>query len=139
MRQCHIIVDQGSTMSKILIIDDSPELLETYKDGLTHAEFEVETAPNGEEGIDKALTSKPDLILLDVMMPVMNGFDVLKQLKALPETKNIPVIILTNLAEDTEEHTAKDMGAADYLVKNEYDPGTLAKTLHKMLDKTDKQ
>jgi CheY-like chemotaxis protein len=79
-------------------------------------------ADNGQDGLEKARSEKPDAILLDIMMPSMNGLEVLKKLKADPDTKKIPVIMLTNLGGDKDVKTALMMGAVKYIVKAETTP-----------------
>ncbi len=120
-------------MSKILLIDDDAQMSELYKVGLNSAGHEVELVEDGQQGLEKALVMKPDIILLDIMMPTMNGFDVLKQLRAAPEVEKTPVIILTNLAESSEEQTATAMGAKRYIVKNQTEPKELAKIIDEVL------
>ena len=103
-------------MKKILIIEDDVDSQDIYKEVLTAENFEVVSAINGNEGLVLMKAHKPDLVLLDVMLPGgLNGFDVLEQMKRNENLKNIPVIVLTNL--DSEEKTAKSIGATDYIVK----------------------
>ncbi len=109
-------------MSKILIIEDDALLSKMYLSIFTSENYEVETAVDGQEGLDKARDSKPTLILLDVMMPKLNGIQVLQKLKADPELKEIPVVILTNLAGDNDVQTALQMGAVRYIIKSENKP-----------------
>src|SRR5476651_1169797 len=85
-------------MPKILIVEDDPLMSRMYQKIFTFEGYDVEMAGDGQEGLDKAREVKPTLMLLDVMMPKMNGLQVLEKLKADPETKGIPVIMLTNLA-----------------------------------------
>ncbi|MDX1607818.1 MAG: response regulator [Candidatus Spechtbacterales bacterium] len=104
----------------ILLVEDDPLIIRMYQNKLSADGYNVETAFNGEEGLTKIRKQKPDLILLDVMMPRMNGIEVLKNLKENDDTKDIPVIFLTNLGDNEEDiEKAKDMGATDYLVKSE--------------------
>ncbi|HUD19974.1 MAG TPA: response regulator [Patescibacteria group bacterium] len=110
-------------MSKvILIVEDDPLMSRMYQKIFTFEKYEVVTAANGEEGLDKARQIKPTLILLDVMMPKMNGLQVLEKLKVDPEMKGIPVIMLTNLAGEKDAENALLKGAVKYIVKSEYDP-----------------
>ena len=97
---------------KILIIDDEPDAIAFSEAMLSElGDFEVETANNGLEGLQKAEIVKPDLIILDVQMPVMNGFQVFKELKRNSATDSIPVIMLTGIASTTGlRYDAKDMG-----------------------------
>lgn len=107
----------------ILLVDDDLTLREMYDERLKSEGFEIVQASNGEEAIAKAHELKPNVILLDVMMPKINGFDVLKQLKEDPDTKEIPVIILTALIQDVDKSQGKKLGAAEYIVKSETMPG----------------
>ncbi len=109
-------------MAKVLVIEDDSLILRLYQKAFTFEGYEIETAANGEEGLEKARTVKPTLILLDVMMPKMDGLQVLVKLKADEATKNIPVVILTNLAGTQDAETALERGAVKYIVKSEHDP-----------------
>ena len=111
---------------KILIIDDEESVLEMYKMKLEMEGFEVQTAADGERGIEMAKKEKPKVILLDIIMPKLNGFDVLKILKENKETQNIPVFLLTNLPKEAGEKKSKELDMAGYLVKAEYEPAALA-------------
>lgn len=108
-------------MAKILIVDDDALLLQMYKSKFEEDGFDVEVAVDGGPAFTKASETKPDLILLDIMMPKVNGLEVLKKLKKSKETKTIPVIILTNVGgseEDVEQGLS--LGAAAYMVKASY-------------------
>lgn len=109
----------------ILLVDDDLTLREMYDERLKSEGFDIIQASNGEEALAKAHDSKPDIILLDVMMPKINGFDVLKQLKADEDTKDIPVIILTALLQEVDRNQGKKLGASDYIVKSETMPGEI--------------
>ena len=108
----------------ILIVDDMPSFLEIFGEKLKGAGFAVETAPNGEEGIKRAKEIQPDLILMDVRMPVMNGTDAVVKLKDDEATKNLRVIFLTELGDPREEvqavnrKFAQELGAVDYIKKS---------------------
>lgn len=102
----------------VLIVDDNPqnlELLEVYCEGLE--ETEVITATNGIEAMELIARDKPDLILLDIMMPRMSGFEVCKQLKSNPETRDVIVVMVTALNETADVERAAECGADDYLSK----------------------
>src|SRR5690348_10406053 len=103
-------------MKHVLMVEDDTALQELYKYALGKEDIQVISALTGKEGLEKAKTTKPDLIVLDIMLPGgINGFDVLEFLKKDPATPNIPVLVLTNL--DKEEKTAKEIGAVEYMVK----------------------
>ncbi len=113
-------------MIKVLLVEDDPLISRMYLKVFTFEGFEVQLAENGQLGLDKLADFQPDIILLDVMMPVMNGLQMLERLKADPATKTIPVIMLTNLADaNTAEDTASG-GALRYIVKSTYDPSDIA-------------
>ena len=120
-------------MAKILITEDDPLMSRMYQKIFTFEKFEVELAANGEEGLEKARKVKPTLILLDVMMPKMNGLEVLEKLKADPETKAIPVVMLTNLAGQQDAETAMSKGAVKYIIKSEHEPKEVADMVKEIL------
>jgi len=102
----------------VLLADDDPLIIRMYQNKLTNDGYDVKTAINGEEVLNTIRKEEPDIILLDVMMPKMNGVETLKELKSDPKTKSIPIIILTNLGDNKEDvENAKKLGALDYLVK----------------------
>ena len=104
-------------MAHILVVDDSPTELYVYQRTLTNAGHKVSVATNGEEGIALANREQPDLILMDVVMPVLNGFQATRQLKRASETANIPVVMVTTKDQETDIMWARRQGAEDYLVK----------------------
>jgi DNA-binding response OmpR family regulator len=107
-------------MNKVLIIDDSPFMTQMFSLRLHHEGFETLIAGSGEEGLKIAANEHPELILLDIAMPGMIGWDVLKGLKGGNDTKDIPVLILTNSKGNPEDHVrAKALGAAEFLMKIE--------------------
>lgn len=109
-----------SKKNLILIADDDPLISRMYENRMRLDGYDVATATNGEEVLANVRKNKPDLLLLDVMMPKMNGVETLKALKGDAKTKNIPVIILTNLGDNPDDVLkAKSLGALDYLVKSE--------------------
>ena len=118
-------------MAKILLVDDEEAILKMYGSALGE---DVITAKDGDEAIEKAGTEKPDLILLDIIMPKENGLDVLKKLKSDDDTKGIPIIVLTNLPKEASAQKAKALGASGYYVKAEYEPITLAKEIEDLLN-----
>ena len=107
---------------KVLIIDDEKPIVKMYEEYLKTADIDVVSALDGETGIGLAKAHKPDVILLDIIMPKLNGLDVLNKIKADPDIKNIPVFLLTNLPAECSGEKAKELGAAGYLVKAEYEP-----------------
>lgn len=109
--------DFGCIMIKILIADDEPYIRELLLTTLSETDYEFLTAKDGEEVLKIAREEKPDLILLDIMMPQMNGYDVCEKIKSSPETKSIKVIMLTALGENTDKKKGFMVGADDYFSK----------------------
>ncbi len=120
-------------MAKILLVEDDSLMIRLYQKTFTFDGFDVVVAQDGEEGLVKAKLEKPTLILLDVMMPKMNGLEVLKRLKNDPETKSIPVVILTNLAGEHDAQEALSYGAIRYIVKSEQEPRGVTKIVEEIL------
>lgn len=118
---------------KIVLADDEQFIAVAYNDGLTRAGFEVSVAHDGEEALAKIKEVKPDLILLDLIMPKKDGFTVLKEVKAIPELATIPVMILSNLSQTTDDNEAKKLGAADFMVKAEISLKDLIDRVNKLL------
>jgi len=104
-------------MAKILVVDDSPTMLTGTTKILKSAGHDVIQAENGTEGIEKANSANPDLILMDVVMPGLNGFQVTRTITNSPDTGHIPVIMLTTKDQETDKVWAKRQGASDYIVK----------------------
>ncbi len=107
-------------MTKILIVEDDAVLRKALGDYLSAENFEVCLAEDGEVGVEKALSEKPDLILLDIVLPKKDGYQVLQEVKASPETKHVPIVLLTNLGSIDDVEKALQMGATTYLVKADY-------------------
>lgn len=105
------------SQAKILVVDDEKDLVSTVEYRLKFSECQVVTASNGQEGLDMAAAEKPDLILLDTSMPVMNGHEMLKKLRANPELKHIPVIMLTAISSPQDIAAASSYGITDYVTK----------------------
>ena len=106
----------------LLIVEDDPLMQRMYQKIFTFEKYQVETASDGEEGLEKVRTLKPTVVLLDVMMPEMDGLQVLEKIKSDHDIKHIPVIMLTNLAGEKDAESALMKGAIKYIVKSEYDP-----------------
>lgn len=116
-------------MKTILFIEDESALQKTFGEILRQEGYEMTSALDGETGLRLAKEKKPDLILLDLVLPRVHGFLVLKQLKTDPETKDIPVIVITNLEGIEDVDRAIELGATTYLVKAQY---TLAEVVEKI-------
>jgi two-component system phosphate regulon response regulator PhoB len=107
------------TKKKILLVEDDTALAAVYKSRLELEGFDIREVNNGEEALSAAIDFKPDLILLDAMMPKISGFDVLDILRNTPETTNIRVIMLTALSQPKDKERAEALGVDDYLVKSQ--------------------
>ena len=110
----------NKTTKKILLAEDDKFISRAYSDGLSRAGFEVILAMDGIEAVELARKEKPDMILLDLIMPRKNGFEVLIELNDEAELKKIPVIILSNLGQESDITKGKEMGAVDYLIKSNF-------------------
>ncbi len=104
---------------KILLVEDDDALASVYKIRLEAEGFATKRVPNGEDALATALAYRPDLILLDVMMPKVSGFDVLDILRNTPETANMKIIMLTALSQESDKERAHSLGVDDYLVKSQ--------------------
>ncbi|AQT69542.1 Mycobacterial persistence regulator A [Anaerohalosphaera lusitana] len=114
--------------TKILIVDDEPNIVQTLKDRLEMNEYAVLTAENGKEGLDTATAEKPDIILLDVIMPIMDGHEMLEALRKQPDCEDISVIMLTARSQTQDIARANACGIEDYIVK----PFDLSELLEKI-------
>ena len=127
---------KADTQKKVLLVDDDPLIIRMYEHKLTQEGYKVVLAFDGEKAIIAAKEEKPDIILLDLMMPKMNGVDALKFLRKEPDTKKIPVMILTNLGDDNRYVKLLDeLGAEEYLVKAEISLKELAEKVAKHIGK----
>lgn len=104
-------------MKKVLLVDDSNTVLMMEKMVLKKRAYEILTASNGEEGVERAIAEHPDVILMDVIMPKMNGFEAVRRLRQEEATKNIPVIMVTTRGESANVETGFDSGCNDYITK----------------------
>jgi two-component system alkaline phosphatase synthesis response regulator PhoP len=122
---------------KVLIIEDEEALRKVLQEKMEHSGFETFAAKDGDEGWDMAKSKNPDIILLDLVLPKRSGFDLLSMLKQDPELKNIPIFILSNLAEDESLKKALQMGAEDYFVKAQHPINEIVeKVKNRLLEKS---
>lgn len=117
----------------VLIVDDDTTLCDMYTEELTAKGYEVKKAHNGVSGLSSAIKEQPDIILLDIMMPKMNGFNTLKKLKANAKTSKIPVIMLSALIQEENKKQALSLGAARYLSKSEVKPMDVVQVVASLL------
>lgn len=114
-----------ATKTKVLIVEDEKMLADMYATKFAMENFEVEKAHDGAEGLEKAKAFKPDIILLDIIMPKIDGFAVLKELKADSMFAKTHIIMLTNLGQDDDVKKGKQLGADDYFVKSNHTPSDI--------------
>jgi len=121
--------------AKILVAEDDLFLVKAYQAKLTKEGWEVAIAINGEEAMHKVRSEKPDLILLDLVMPKKDGFEVLEELKDDKDLSKIPVIILSNLGQESDVERGKALGAVDYIIKTDLSIQNLVKKIKEILAK----
>ncbi len=118
----------------VLIVEDDTFLANIYKTKFDMEGFKVSVSENGESGLADAKKKKPDIILLDILLPKLDGFAVLDKLKADGETKGIPVILLTNLGQKDDVEKGLALGAEDYLIKTHFKPSETVAKVNKVLN-----
>lgn len=130
-RKCYdnIVIMNGK---KLLIVEDEQDIRELYSEILRDEGYEVTEAWDGEVGLKTALSGRFDIILLDVMLPKIDGLRILKEIKKKPELSKIPVILLTNLGADAVIKEAFTLGAEAYVIKSEYTPDQVIKEVNKV-------
>ncbi len=126
-------------MNKLLIIEDDKILLEMYKDEFVTNKFDVQTANDGQEGLAKMKISLPEAVLLDLIMPRVNGYEFLKLLRADPTLSKVPVFVLTNIYTNKDD-LINNWGVAEVLLKSDHTPGSIVTKVKQVIDlKTPKQ
>lgn len=120
-------------MSKVLLVEDDSFLAQMYASKLALAHFEVLVANDGEKGIQLAKKNKPDLIVLDLLLPKKDGFTVLTEIKKDPNLIKTPVLILSNLSQRSEVNRCFELGAADYLIKAHTIPSEVVVKIQELL------
>lgn len=122
-------------MKKLLIVEDDPFLGEMYAAKFSQNGFEVELATDGKAGLDKIKKIKPDLVLLDIVLPKMDGFEILKVVKEDPKLKKIPIILLTNLGQKNEVEKGLSLGADEYIIKAHFTPTAVVAKVKEIISK----
>jgi len=122
-------------MKKILIIEDDPFLSEMYAAKFIENGFEVEVSSDGKSGLAKIEDFRPDLVLLDIVLPKMDGFEMLKKVKEKEELKEIPVVLLTNLGQKNEVEKGIALGAEEYIIKAHFTPTAVVAKVNEILNK----
>lgn len=120
-------------MKKILLVEDDPFLVDIYKKKLGESGFDIEVAEDGEQALKKAQEQKPDIMLLDIILPNTDGWAILRKIKENPQFKELKVIILSNLGQKDEVEKGIAMGATQYLIKAHFTPGEVAEEIKKIL------
>jgi DNA-binding response OmpR family regulator len=120
---------------KVLIVEDEMALRDIYSTKLLAEGFEVEQASDGSQGLNQAINFQPDVIMLDIVMPIKNGFEVLEDLKLNPKTKDIPVVIMSNLGQTYEIKRGMSLGAEAFLTKANIVPSAVVEKINEVLKK----
>ncbi|MFC1629991.1 PleD family two-component system response regulator [Patescibacteria group bacterium] len=120
---------------KILLIEDEKLMIELLEKKLIQEGYEVTVAKDGVEGLEKMRKSRPDLILLDIVMPRMGGFEVMENMQQDEKLKTIPIIIISNSGQPVEIDRTKKLGAKDWLIKTEFDPQEVLEKVIKHIGK----
>ncbi len=118
---------------KIIIVEDDSFLAQMYATKLKLEGYTVLTAGDGERGLELVQRERPDAVLLDILLPKMDGFGVLERIRAEPTTKNIPVLLLTNLSQKKDIERGMALGANDYLIKSHFVPTEVAQKIHQLV------
>ncbi len=120
-------------MKKVLIVEDEDLIMDLLKKKLLQENYDVLTAHDGEEGLKVLRETKPDVVLLDIIMPKKNGYEVMEEMSKDPELKKIPIIIISNSGQPVELDKAKELGAKDWLIKTEFDPQEVVEKVRKQI------
>jgi len=126
--------DEDGTMAKILIAEDERDIRELVNFSLQFGGFTVVQAANGAEAVEQAQKELPDLILMDVRMPKMTGYEACRQMKSMPELRDIPVVFLSAKGQESEIQTGLEVGAEEYILKP-FAPDELVKQVQAVLDR----
>src|SRR4030042_1796124 len=121
-------------MKSILLIEDDPLLIDLYATKLREAEFEVEIAANGQEGLKKVKTKKPDLLILDIVLPAVNGWEILEEIKKIEGLQDLKIVIFSNFTSKEEVEKGLSLGAVKYLIKSHYTPSEVVREIKKILE-----
>lgn len=120
---------------RILIVDDDPFILDMYVLKLKEGDYQIDTAANGKDALKKVNETKPDLLLLDVVLPGMDGFEVLAELKKNPPEHPLKIILLTNLGQKEDVTRGMSLGADDYIIKAHFTPSEVVHKVEHLLQK----
>jgi PleD family two-component response regulator len=127
-----------SKKPKIVLVEDDQFIIDMYKIKLA-SDFDLKVALDGKDGLDLIRQFKPDLVLLDIILPRLDGFEVLEEMKKDPDLKDIPVLLLTNLGQRDNIRRGLRLGALDYIIKAHYTPGEVAEKIKQVLEQIEMQ
>lgn len=127
------MASEEKNKTHVLIVEDDAFLANIYKTKFDMEGFKVSTSENGEAGLNDIKKKRPDVVLLDILLPKMDGFAMLEKLKADSEVKDIPVILLTNLGQKDDVQKGLEMGAVDYLIKAHFKPSEVVERVRSVL------
>ena len=119
---------------KVLIVDDDPFILDMYSLKLRELDFDIETAMDGKVALEKLAKFSPDVVLLDIILPVMDGFEMLMEMKRNKDFGKVKVILLTNLGEKHDIERGRALGADDYIIKAHFTPTEVVEKIKNLLD-----
>ena len=120
-------------MKKILLVEDDPLLIDIYTTKLQQSGFEVQTVEEGEKAVTAIQQERPDIVLLDIVLPHVDGWEILQQVQASEELKRIPIVILSNLGQKEEIEKGLRLGAVRYLIKAHYTPSQVVEEVVKLI------
>ncbi|MBM3257969.1 MAG: response regulator [Candidatus Nealsonbacteria bacterium] len=120
-------------MKQILLVEDDPFLIDIYSTKLKDSGFSVEVASDGEQALEKVKAKKPDLVLLDIVLPKISGWEILRKIKSEADLKNLKIIILSNLGQKEEVEKGMDLGVLKYLIKAHYTPSQVVEEIKKII------
>lgn len=120
-------------LKKILLVEDDPLLLDIYTTKLKQANFIVEVASDGEEALKKIGARTPDIVLLDIVLPRIDGWEIIRKIKEDPRFNELKIIILSNLGQATEVKKGLELGATSYLIKSHYTPSEIVEEIKKIM------
>ncbi len=118
---------------KVLLVEDDSMIVEMYKLRLEEEGFIILTTDKGSKAIEMAAKEQPAIVLLDIILPEIDGFTILRSIKSANSTKNIPVVLLTNLSQESDRQKGAQLGAADYFVKAQHTPADIMNEIKKIL------
>ncbi|MFH1451260.1 MAG: response regulator [bacterium] len=128
-------MNQQNEKTKILLVEDDPFLIDIYSTKLRSNGFEIDVAHDGEEALRKITERAPDLVLLDIVLPRVDGWEVLNRIKKQSQFKDLKIIILSNLGQEQEVRKGLELGVAGYLIKSHYSPSEIIAEIKKVLQK----